>query len=76
MTDNRAPCSPISETEQIRAERDCLYFYLYGLLGLLQLVRGRDDMPPAIDDVLNTNHRAVDAAAYLAQIVPPWEAST
>lgn len=52
-------------------ERNQLYGYVNGLLGLLQLVRGRDDMPTEISTVLNTNHRATDAAAYLTQIVPP-----
>lgn len=52
-------------------ERNQLYGYVQGLLGLLQLVRGRDDMPAEISDVLNTNHRATDPAAYLTQIVPP-----
>ena len=56
---------------ELRAERDELYGYVNGLLGLLQLVRDRDDMPSAISHVLCTNHRAVDAAAYLTQIVPP-----
>jgi hypothetical protein len=31
-------------------------------------------MPAEIGEVLRTNHRAVDAAAYLTQIVPPIEA--
>lgn len=58
-------------TERLREERDNLYGYVNGLLGLLQLIRGRDDMPAAISEALNTNHRAVDAAAYLTQITPP-----
>lgn len=60
--------------ERVRDERDQLYGYVNGLLGLLQLVRGRDDMPAEINDALRTNHRAVDAAAYLTQIVPPHRA--
>jgi hypothetical protein len=57
--------------ERLQRERDELYGYVNGLLGLLQLVRSRDDMPLAISEVLRTNHRATDAAAYLTQIVPP-----
>jgi hypothetical protein len=52
-------------------ERDNLYGYVNGLLGLLQLIRGRDDVNDEVKDVLRTNHRVVDAAAYLTQIVPP-----
>jgi hypothetical protein len=57
--------------ERLQEERDTLYGHVNGLLGLLQLVRGRDDMPAEISEVLNTNHRATDAAAYLTRIVPP-----
>lgn len=57
----------------IKYERDELYGYVNGLLGLLQLVSGRDDMPTEIAECLKTNHRAVDAAAYLTQIAPPAE---
>lgn len=66
-----SPGEIANEHEQLRHERDALYGYVNGLLGLLQLVRSRDDMPKAISRVLNTNHRATDAAAYLTQIVPP-----
>jgi hypothetical protein len=58
-------------SEQMAKERHELYGYVSGLLGLLQLVRGRDDMPPEIDEILKTSHRATDAASYLTQIVPP-----
>ncbi len=61
----------MGENERMRAERDELYGYVNGLLGLLQLVCSRDDMPKEIGEVLRTNHRATDAAAYLTQIVPP-----
>jgi hypothetical protein len=60
-----------SELDRLRAERDNLYGYVNGLLGLLQIVRGRGDMPTEIADALRTNHRAADAAAYLTQIAPP-----
>lgn len=60
-----------AENERLSKERNELYGYVNGLLGLLQLVRGRDDMPKEIAEVLRTNHRAVDAASYLTQIVPP-----
>jgi hypothetical protein len=58
----------------IQHERDNLYDYVNGLLGLLQLIRGRDDVNAEVKDVLRTNHRVVDATAYLAQIMPPQEA--
>lgn len=54
-------------------ERDALHGYVNGLLGLAQMVRRRDDCPDAIRDALNKNHRVLDAAAYLTQIVPPQE---
>jgi hypothetical protein len=38
-----------------------------GLLGLLQLVAGRSDCPPAMRDIFETNHRAVDARAAVAK---------
>ena len=61
----------MADIERLLAERNALYGHVSGLLGLLQLVRGRDDMPGEIRKVLNTNHRATDAAAYLTRIVPP-----
>jgi len=51
------------EIERLRKERDELYGYVNGLLGLLQLVRGRDDMPDEISEALRTSHRTCDAAA-------------
>jgi hypothetical protein len=55
----------------MQSERDNLYDYVNGLLGLLRLIRGRDDVNAEVKDVLRTNHRVVDAAAYLTQIMPP-----
>jgi hypothetical protein len=52
-------------------ERDELYGYVNGLLGLLVLLRGRDDVPAEVKEAMRYNHRVVDAAAYLTQIVPP-----
>lgn len=37
------------------------------LLGLLQIVCGRDDMPYAIKDILETNHRVDEALAAVAK---------
>lgn len=56
---------------RLRDERDELYGYVNGLLGLLVLLRNRDDISDEIKDIMRTNHRVVDAAAYLTQIVPP-----
>jgi hypothetical protein len=56
---------------RLQDERDELYGYVNGLLGLLQFIRDRDDVNAEVKDVLRTNHRVVDAAAYLTQIVPP-----
>lgn len=61
------------ELHEARAERNELYGYVNGLLGLLQLLRGRDDITNEVKEIMRTNHRAVDAAAYLTQIVPPIE---
>jgi len=32
-----------------------------GLIGLTQLIRGRDDLPPGLADVLNNSHRVIAA---------------
>lgn len=61
----------LQENDLLRVQRDALYHYVNGLLGLLQLICGRDDMPASVRDVLHTNHRAKDAADYIAQIEPP-----
>jgi hypothetical protein len=45
---------------------------LSGVLGLITLVCARDDMPPAISDVLRTNHRAVDARALYDRLYPEF----
>jgi hypothetical protein len=47
-----------------------LYEVCNGLLGLLQLIAGRDDCPAAILEVLDTNHRVIDARAALAKVQP------
>lgn len=56
---------------QTQKERDELYHYINGLLGLLQLIGSRDDVSAELKTVLRTNHRAADAAAYLTQIAKP-----
>lgn len=56
---------------KLKAERDNLYGYVNGLLGLLQMIGHREDMPADIKNTLRANHRAADAAAYLTQIAPP-----
>ena len=38
-----------------------------GLLGLLQLICARDDMPPSLAAEFNANHRAIDARAAIAK---------
>ena len=38
-----------------------------GLLGLLQLIANRDDVTAELRDVLNTNHRVVEARAALSR---------
>lgn len=65
----------LAELARLRIERDHLYHYVNGLLGLLVLVRGRSDVNDEVRDALKTSHRAVDAAAYLTQIVPPRRTS-
>lgn len=57
--------------KRLQNERDELYRYVNGLIGLTQLVRGHPFMHDEISSNLKTNHRVVDAAAYLTQIVPP-----
>ena len=38
-----------------------------GLIGLCQIVAGRDDVPPEVSVILTTNHRFVDAQDILMQ---------
>ena len=40
--------------------------YIRGLLGLCQMIAGRDDCPPAIREVLAHNHRYADALKFAA----------
>lgn len=54
----------MEQARQIRALTDGAN----ALLGLLQLVSARDDMPPAIKDVLQTNHRVQEARDALALV--------
>lgn len=60
-----------SALRRLQEERDNLYGYVNGLLGLLQMLRGRDDVSDSAKEVMRANHRAADAGAYLTQIVPP-----
>jgi hypothetical protein len=41
------------------------------LLGLIQLITGRDDLPPAIREALETSHRVDEAKAAIAKALPP-----
>jgi hypothetical protein len=36
------------------------------MLGLIQLIRGRDDLPAELRDVLRSNHRIAEAEAAVA----------
>lgn len=60
-----------AEVARLREERDQLFNYVRGLIGLTQLIRGRDDVPAEVKESLRTNHRVTDAGAYLTQIVKP-----
>lgn len=42
---------------------------LRGIVGLLQMVGGRDDLPPEIADILETNHRVVEAKGIIAAAI-------
>jgi hypothetical protein len=66
-----SPPPPPAPMQGGRTERDELYDYVNGLLGLLQILRDRDDVPNNVKKIMRTNHRATDAAAYLTQILPP-----
>lgn len=47
------------------AERDELLGFVNGLLGLVQLITSRDDLPREIREAMLSNHRYVDALAYV-----------
>ena len=40
---------------------------LHGMVGLVDLLLNRDDLPPAVQEVLRTNHRIVDARTALTK---------
>jgi hypothetical protein len=67
------PVRPYRPIRVILEERDQLYGYVQGLLGLLQLLRERADTSLEVTEIMRTNHRVADAEAYLTQIVPPRE---
>jgi hypothetical protein len=58
-----------AECGTLRAENDRLREALKGLVGLVQLVRGRDDCPIAIKQALTDQYRLDDAFAALAKEV-------
>ena len=49
-----------------RSERDALRTALSGVVGLVELVASRDDLPCGLDDLMLLSHRMTDARAALA----------
>ena len=44
--------------------------HIRGLIGLTQMLEHRNDVPESVKHVLRTNHRVVDAVAFLAALSP------
>ena len=38
-----------------------------GVVGLIQLIASRNDLPPGLDDLMRLNHRMTEARAFLAE---------
>jgi hypothetical protein len=50
---------------RLRDERDELHDLLAGVVGLVQLVSSRNDLPAGLKEILRSNHRFVDALTGL-----------
>lgn len=53
------------ESNRTNAELEEVKDLLRGMIGLVKLISGRNDMPPEFIDALKTNHRYIDACAFL-----------
>jgi hypothetical protein len=53
--------------EDLGRERDELLGYVNGLLGLVQLIGHRNDLPRDVRLAMFSNHRYVDALAYVSK---------
>jgi hypothetical protein len=73
FTPTKPPVRPYSPIRVIIEERDKLYGHVQGLLGLVAMLRQRDDIIPDVVEILFTNHRVVDAEGYIEKLVPPRE---
>ena len=58
---------PVEEHTRLLAAAPALLDGCNALLGLIQLVSGRDDMPTAIREALTTSHRVAEAKAAIAR---------
>lgn len=53
------------EIEALRNEIALLRDYVNGLLGLVQLISSRTDLPSGVAQSIRTNHRYMDALAHM-----------
>ena len=76
--DNRFPTYEqlFAGWEQMKAERNLLRGFTNGLLGLIQLLSHRDDLPAGLGEIMLTNHRYVDALAYIEHHTMPADETT
>jgi regulator of replication initiation timing len=52
---------------ELRAENEALRAALAGVVGLVELVSSRDDLPTGLDDLMRLSHRMTDAYAALRE---------
>jgi regulator of replication initiation timing len=53
--------------KELRAENEALRAALAGVVGLVELVSSRDDLPTGLDDLMRLSHRMTDAYAALRE---------
>ena len=53
--------------KKLRAENETLRAALSGVVGLVELVSSRDDLPTGLDDLMRLSHRMTDAYAALRE---------
>jgi len=56
-----------NELQRTRDAAEALKDGCSAVLGLIELIRERDDLTPELREVLNTNHRIAEALAALAK---------
>lgn len=65
LHDARKQGDTLAEFRALRNEIARLEGFVRGLIGLTELISHRDDVSPDLRGVLATNHRVVDAIAFL-----------